>query len=288
MKKAIITILITTTLTLIFSLVLNGCKLKKKDGALSLRMINNYCLNDSDRRINQVLYFTRDNIYNNFDIVSSIYLIDEEIDGTIKLKINNIRKTGYAHKYNGTKYYSYIYDLSIPSVTHELIFNDAKLLINSEDNSIKIPIGVVSIKYDENYHDRKISANSLSGLCAYNPYQSLKSINIKLQNKENSNINILSMNMGKYVDLVKEESNDLIFNNTNTNINESIIGYMEKEFDLSLSYKARYILKESYIEIIYECQGLTKKEIVDTYNFYDNGYKLPEEDDLIYKIDFQV
>ena len=288
MKKTIISILSFTTIALIFSLVLNGCKLKKKDSYLSIRTINNYAINNEDRRINQVLYFTRDNIYNNFDIVSSIYLIDEETDSTLKLKINGIKKSGYTHEYKKTKYYSYIYDLSIPSISNDLIFENAKLLITSEDNSIKIPIGIVSIKYDKNYDSKKITVNSLSGLCSYNPYQSLSTINIKLQNKENSNITITNMNMGKYVDLVKDVSDDLIFNSKNINIDENIIGYMEKELDLSLSYRARYILKESYIEIIYKISNEEKTELIDTYNFYDNGYKLPTEDDLIYSFDFKV
>ena len=96
------------------------------------------------------------------------------------------------------------------------------------------------------------------------------------------------MNLGSFVDLVKEESETIIYNNTNTLIDEVIIGYMEKEFVLSLSYKARYILKESYIEIEYTDSDGVKKELVDTYNFYDNGFKLPEVDDLINSLTFKV
>ena len=287
MKKSIITILITTTLLLMVSFVLNGCKSKIKDSYLSIKMINNYSIGDENRRINQVLYFNRDNIYNNADIVSSIYLVDDN-NSTLKLNVNDIRKTGYTHKFNNKKYYSYIYDLTIPSVTGDLVFENAKLLINSEENKIKIPIGIVSIKYDENFNDKKITVNSLSGLCAYSPYQSLNKIDIKLQNKDNNIINISKMNMGKFVDLIEEESDSLIFNNENINIDENIIGYMEKEFNLSLSYKDKYVLKESYVEIEYIINSNVKKEIVDTFNFYDNGYQLPIDSNLIYQAEFKI
>ncbi|MCR5462534.1 MAG: hypothetical protein K6E87_05650 [bacterium] len=116
MKKIIITILITISTALTACLILNGCKAKKKDEALSIKMINNYIITDKDRRINQVLYFTRDNIFNNYDIVDSISLIDEDEETILKLKMNNIKKTNYVHKYKDSKYISYIYDLSIPAM----------------------------------------------------------------------------------------------------------------------------------------------------------------------------
>lgn len=288
MKKIIIIILSVVSLALICCLIINSVNGKKKDAALSINNINNYVIGNEERRISQVLYFTRDNIYNQPSLVSSINVIGSD-DSSINLKVNNIKKTGYKHSYKNDKYNSYVYDLTIPSISGDMYFENAKLEIISDDKSIEIPIGVFSIKYDKNYDGLKnITVNSLSGLCSYNPYQTLSKINMTLENKEFSNITINKINMGSYVDLVKEESEDVIFNNTNTDINEVIIGYMEKEFTLYLSYKARYVVKESYIEIEYTDTDGVKKELVDTFNFYDNGYKLPEADDLINQLKFKV
>ena len=63
---------------------------------------------------------------------------------------------------------------------------------------------------------------------------------------------------------------------------------MEKGITLSLSYKARYILKESYIEINYTDINGSHTVYIDTFNFYDNGYILPESDDLITTLKFKV
>ena len=288
MKKIIIIILSVVSLTLICCLIINAVNTKKKDMALSINSINNYVIGNNERKISQVLYFTRDNIYNQTSLVSSINVIGSD-DASINLKVNNIKKSGYKHKYKNNTYNSYIYELIIPSISGDLYIENAKLEIISDDNEIIIPIGIFSIKYDKNYDGGKnITVNSLSGLCSYDPYQTLGKINMVLENKEFSNITINKMNLGSFVDLVKEESETIIYNNTNTLIDEVIIGYMEKEFILSLSYKARYILKESYIEIEYTDSDGVKKELVDTYNFYDNGFKLPEVDDLINSLTFKV
>lgn len=288
MKKIIIIILSVISLALICFLIINAVNGKKKDMALSINTINNYAIGNSERRISQVLYFTRDNIYNQKALVSSINVIGSD-DSTINLKVNNIKKTGYKHSYKSEKYNSYVYDLSIPSISGDMYFPNAKLEIISNENKIEIPIGTFSIKYDKNYDGIKnINVNSLSGLCAYEPYQTLSKVNITLENKEFSNITIKKMNMGNFVDLVKDETEEVMFNNDNIIIDETIIGYMEKEFSFYLSYKARYILKESYIEIEYVDSEGTKKELIDTYNFYDNGYKIPEEQDLINTLKFDV
>lgn len=289
MKKIIIIILIAISTVLATCIIINVVKKDKSDSCLSTRTINNYTVGENDRRISQVLYFTRDNIYNNYDIVSSVSFVDEEGESILKLKVNNIKKTGYTHKYKGIKYYSYVYDLSIPSTSSNLYFDNCRLEIISEDHSIYVPIGIVNIKYDEfNESNKPIIVNSLEGACAYDPYQSLARINMTLENKTNNNITITSMNMGGVVDLVKEESESIIFNSNKTNINESIIGYMETSITLSLSYKARYILKESYIEINYTDINGTHSVFIDTFNFYDNGYILPESDDLINAFKFKV
>lgn len=288
MKKIIIIILSVVSLTLGVCLAINVFNRKKKDMALSINTINNYVIGNSERRINQVLYFTRDNIFNQTSLVSNINVIGND-DASINLKVNNIKKSGYKHKYKNEKYNSYIYDLTIPSISGDLYLENAKLEITSDDKTIEIPIGIFSIKYDKLYDGGKnITVNSLSGLCSYNPYQTLSKINLTLENKEFSNITIKRINMGKFVDLVKDESEGVMFNNDNIEIDEVIIGYMEKELTLYLSYKARYILKESYIEIEYLDSDGIKYELIDTYNFYDNGYKIPESDDLINVLKFKV
>ena len=287
MKKIIITILITITTALTACLILNGCKAKKKDEALSIKMINNYIITDKDRRINQVLYFTRDNIFNNYDIVDSISLIDEDEETILKLKTNNIKKTNYVHKYKDSKYTSYIYDLSIPTMNNDLYFKNAKLEIISEDKTLLLPIGVVSIKYDDN-SNKSLSVNNLEGKCNYIPYQTLSKIDINLENKTNNNIVIKKMNMGEFVDLTTDDSEEVIFNSKNINIDTQIIGYMQKELLLNLSYKSKYLLKESYIEIIYNDGESDKTLYIDTFNYYDNGYKLPELDELITLTQFKI
>ena len=287
MRKIIITILLSVTAALSACLILNGCKGKKKDEALSLKMINNYIITDKDRRINQVLYFTRDNIFNNYDIVDSVSLIDEEDETVLKLKINNIKKTNYIHKYKDTKYNSYIYDLSIPAMNNDLYFKNAKLEIVSEDKTLLLPIGIVSIKYDDNTN-KTLSVNNLEGKCNYNPYQTLSKVDINLENKTNNNIVIKKMNMGEMVDFVTIDSSDVIFNSNKTNIDAQIIGYMQKELSLNLSYKSKYLLKESYIEIIYNDGISDKTTYIDTFNYYDNGYKLPELDELITLTTFKI
>lgn len=287
MRKIIITILVTITTALSACLILNGCKSKKKDEALSVKMINNYIITDKDRRINQVLYFTRDNIFNNYDIVDSISLIDEEDETILKLKMNNIKKTNYVHKYKDTKYNSYIYDLSIPAMNNDLYFKNAKLEIISEDKTLLLPIGVVNIKYDDNTN-KALSVNNLEGKCNYDPYQTLSKIDINLENKTNNNIVIKKMNMGEFVDLTTDDSDSIIFNSKNIDINVQIIGYMQKELLLNLSYKSKYLLKESYIEIIYNDGESDKTLYIDTFNYYDNGYKLPELDELISVLTFKI
>ena len=287
MKKIIITILITISTALTACLILNGCKAKKKDEALSIKMINNYIITDKDRRINQVLYFTRDNIFNNYDIVDSISLIDEDEETILKLKMNNIKKTNYVHKYKDSKYTSYIYDLSIPAMNNDLYFKNAKLEIISEDKTLLLPIGVVSIKYDDN-SNKSLSVNNLEGKCNYSPYQTLSKIDINLENKTNNNIVIKKMNMGEFVDLTTDDSEEVIFNSKNINIDTQIIGYMQKELLLNLSYKSKYLLKESYIEIIYNDGESDKTLYIDTFNYYDNGYKLPELDELITLTQFKI
>lgn len=287
MRKTILSIFLSVTLLLGLSLILNGCKLKKKDYALSIKNMNNYSINDEERRISQVLYFTRDNIFNTSDIVSGINIVDDN-DNSLKLKLNNIKKTGYTHKYNNEKYSSYVYDLTIPQISASLYFKNAKMVIYSEDKSIELEIGCFNILYDESYDNKALMVNKLDGLCAYSPYQSLNKVNIELENKTNNNITIKSINMGKSIDLVLDSSNDLMFNNTNTSINKTVIGYMTIGLELNLSYKEKYILKESYIEIVYNDTISDKTVIIDTFNFYDNGFKLPDIDDLIYVKQFKV
>ena len=289
MRKIIIIILVAISTVLAACIIINVVRKDKKDYVLTNRMINNYTVGEDERRINQVLYFNRDNIYNNYDIVNSISFVDEDNESILKLKVNNIKKTGYTHKYKGIKYFSYVYDLSIPSTSSDLYFNNCKLEIVSEDHFLYVPIGIVSIKYDEyNASNKPIIVNNLEGSCNYDPYQTLSKIKITLENKTNNNITITSMNMGNKVDLVKEENDKVIFNSNNLDINETIIGYMEKELELSLSYKARFVLKESYIEINYTDILGSHKVYIDTFNYYDNGYILPESDDLIYSSNFKV
>lgn len=287
MRKIILTILLVATSILSLSLVLNGCKSKDKDQALSIKMINNYIITDKDRRINQVLYFTRDNIFNNSDIVDSISFIDEENESVLKLKVNNIKKTNYTYKYKDVKYYSYAYDLTIPAMNNDIDFYNAKLQIISEDKELMLPIGNVSIKYNDNTN-KSITVNNLEGLCNYTPYQTLSKVKINLENKTNNNITIKSMNMGGFVDLTLDDSDEVIFNSKNININTQIIGYMQKELELNLSYKDKYILKESYIEIVYNDTVSDKTIYIDTFNYYDNGYKLPETDELINVLSFKI
>ena len=209
MKKTILSILGVITLILSMCFVLNACKLKKKDYVLSLRNINNYTIGDSERKISQVLYFSRDNIYNNMDIVNQISIVDN--DSRLNLKINNIRKTGYTHKYKNEKYSSYIYDLSIPSISGDMYFLNAKLEIISEEHILLVPIGVVEIRYDKDANKVKdLNINSLSGKCLYDPYQSLATISMNLENKINNNITIKKMTMGKMVDLFIGENNTLL------------------------------------------------------------------------------
>ena len=288
MKKIIAGILISVTLILSVCLIVNSCKNKKKDMALSINCVNNYCVGNNERRIKQVLYFTRDNIYNTTNLVSSISIIGDD-DSTLNLKLNGIKKTGYMHTYLKNKYYSYIYDLTIPKIEGDLVFNNAKIEITSEDNTLTLPIGEYQIKYDKDFDNTKtISVNSLSGLCVYDPYQTLGSINLKLENKGFNNITINKMNMGLNVNLVKEESDKVIYNSDDININETIIGYMENELNLSLSYKKKLFLNESFIEIEYSDITGDYKQIIDTYYFYDNGYKIPDDSDLINTIEFIV
>jgi TATA-box binding protein (TBP) (component of TFIID and TFIIIB) len=288
MRKTIVSIFLSVTLLLAISLILNGCKLKKKDYALSIKNMNNYSINDEERRITQVLYFTRDNIFNSDSIVSSINIVDDN-DNSLKLKLNNIKKTGYTYKYNKEKYSSYVYDLTIPQISASMSFKNAKMVINSEDNKLEVEIGSFNIIYDENYDNKALMVNKLDGLCAYKPYQSLTKVNISLENKTNNNITIKSINMGNKIDLVLDSSNEeLMFNNTNTIINKTVIGYMTIDLELYLSYKEKYVLKESYIEIVYNDTISDKTVIIDTFNFYDNGFKLPETDDLIYVKQFKV
>jgi len=288
MRKTIVSIFLSITLLLAISLILNGCKLKKKDYALSIKNMNNYSINDEERRITQVLYFTRDNIFNSDSIVSSINIVDDN-DNSLKLKLNNIKKTGYTYKYNKEKYSSYVYDLTIPQISASMSFKNAKMVINSEDNKLEVEIGSFNIIYDENYDNKALMVNKLDGLCAYKPYQSLTKVNISLENKTNNNITIKSVNMGNNIDLVLDSSNEeLMFNNTNTSINKTVIGYMTIDLELYLSYKEKYVLKESYIEIVYNDTISDKTVIIDTFNFYDNGFKLPETDDLIYVKQFKV
>ncbi len=289
MKKIIIIILVAISTVLATCIIINVCRKDRTDYALSNKTINNYTIGNDERRISQVLYFNRDNIYNNYNIVNSISFVDEDSGSILKLKINNIKKTGYTHKYKGIKYYSYVYDLSIPTIGVNMYFNNCNLEIVSEDNTLSVPIVLVSIKDDEfNDSNKPILVNSLEGLCAYEPYQSLSKVKMTLENKTNNNITITSMNMGNMVDLVKEDSETLIFNSNNTTINETIIGYMDKELEVSLSYKARYILKESYIEINYTDDFGEHTTYIDTFNYYDNGYTLPESDDLINTLKFKV
>ena len=289
MKKIIIIILSIITLTLVICLILNSCNNKKKDLALSINKANNYCIGNNERRINQVLYFTRDNIFNTANIVSSINVIgsDEQV---LNLKLNNIEKKGYTHKYENNKYYSYIYDLTIPKIEGTLLYENAKLEIISDDKTLTIPIGTFELRYDSTYDDSKIiTVNKLVGSCAYNPYQTLSSIDITLENKEFSNITINKINMGKYIDLTLDEvKEEIIFNSTNTNIDDTIIGYMESEYKFSLSYKKKLMLIESFIEIEYSDSLGAHKELIDTYHYYDNGYSLPVDNDLINTIVFTV
>jgi len=289
MKKIMIIILIAISAILTTCILINVLGKNKTDYCISNRMINNYTVGDNERRISQVLYFNRDNIYNNSDIVNSISFIDEENGSILKLKINNIKKTGYVHKYKGVKYNSYVYDLTIPQISNNLYFKNCKLEIISEDHFLYVPIGEVSIKYDDfNDSNKPIIVNKLEGSCAYEPYQTLSKVKMSLENKTNNNITILSMNMGGMVDLVNDFSDSIIYNNTNTSIDETIIGYMEKDIELSLSYKARLMLKESYIEIKYSDINGEHTVYIDTFNYYDNGYKLPESDDLINSFKFKV
>jgi hypothetical protein len=58
--------------------------------------------------------------------------------------------------------------------------------------------------------------------------------------------------------------------------------------ELNLSYKDKYILKESYIEIVYNDTVSDKTIYIDTFNYYDNGYSLPDADDLIMVEKFKV
>ena len=69
MKKVIIIILSLVSLTLICCLIINAVNTKKKDMALSINSINNYVIGNNERKISQVLYFTRDNIYNQTSLV---------------------------------------------------------------------------------------------------------------------------------------------------------------------------------------------------------------------------
>lgn len=90
------------------------------------------------------------------------------------------------------------------------------------------------------------------------------------------------------VDFVTIDSDDVIFNSNKINIDAQIIGYMQKELSLNLSYKSKYLLKESYIEIIYNDGISDKTTYIDTFNYYDNGYKLPELDELITLTTFKI
>lgn len=289
MRKVLIIVLSIVSIMLVTCLVINFTSKKKSDEVLSLRMLNNYTVGDNERRISHVLYFTRDNIYNNKEIVNSVSFVDGETESILKLKINNIKKTNYSHKYKGKKYYSYVYDLSIPQTNVDMDFNNAKLEIISEDHMLYVPIGIVSIKYDKNLSNNKpLVVNNLEGSCNYKPYQTLSTVKMNLENKTNNNITIKKMNMGGFVDLVKETNNEVTFNNENTTLDYSVIGYMNTDLTLTLSYKARYILKESYIEIIYNDTESDKVTYIDTFNYYDNGYALPEADDLILTLAFKV
>ena len=287
MRKVIIIILSIVSLALTICLVINACSNKKKDKVLSVNMANNYSIGGGDRKISQVLYFTRDNIYNTTSLVSQISIIDNDL--RLGLKLNNIKKTNYSYKYDNDKYVAYVYDLSIPKIEGDLLFDNAKMEIISDDKILTIPIGVFEVIYDSNTDNPKnINNNTLSGMCAYNPYQTLSGITMSLENKEFSNITIDRINLGKYVDLVKTESTDVIFDSLEYNINETIIGFMEKELKLQLSYKRKLVLKESFIIIEYSDSTGSHKEILDTFNFYDNGYKLPIDDSLINKYEFSV
>ena len=285
MKKILIMILSAITLLLVICLIINSCGNKKKDKVLSVNYANNYSLSNNERRINQVLYFTRDNIYNTTSLVSQISIIDDDL--RLNLKLNNIKKTSYTYKYDNDKYYSYVYDLTIPKIEGNLLFSNAKMEIVSDDKTLIVPIGVFELIYDDSTINN-INNNALSGLCAYNPYQTLSNVTMKLENKEFSNITIDKVTMGSFIDLVKDEKEEVIFDDKNIVIDEVIIGFMEKELKLYLSYKKRLVLKESFIIIEYSDSLGSHKEIIDTYNFYDNGYLLPNDRTLINKMEFSV
>ncbi len=287
MKKIIVIILSIVSLALVVCIFINACSNKKKDKVLSINMANNYSIGGGDRKINQVLYFTRDNIFNTTSLVSQITIVDDDL--RLGLKLNNIKKTSYSYKYDNDKYYAYVYDLSIPKIEGDLLFSNAKMEIISDDKALTIPIGVFEVVYDKDTDNPKnINNNTLSGLCTYSPYQTLSTITMTLENKEFSNITIDRISLGKYVDLVTTESNEVIYDSNDTNIGETIIGFMEKELQLSLSYKKKLVLKESFITIEYSDQTGSHKEIIDTFNFYDNGYKLPADNTLINKYEFVV
>lgn len=287
MRKMLGIIIGTLTIGLTVCFCLSACKGKKKNKALALKEAHNYSMGNKEREINQVLYFNDDNIFNTKEIINKIYVTNEEESKILQLQLNNVKKTGYTHKYDKTKYYSYNYSLTIPVISNDLYIDNAYFVINSDSKTFKINIGTFSIKYDEFLGNEEVlSLNALEGKCIHEPYQTLQYINIKIENKEYSNITINKMTMGSKIDLVKDESNELIMDSKNTNINETIIGYMEKEYKFYLSYKDMICLKESYITVEYTDDLGVHEQVFDTFNYYDNGYLIPNNDNVIYRIEF--
>ena len=80
MKKVLIIVLSFISIVLVICLIVNLTTKNKNDEVLSVRTLNNYTVGNKERRINQVLYFTRDNIYNNKEIVNTVSLIDDETE----------------------------------------------------------------------------------------------------------------------------------------------------------------------------------------------------------------
>lgn len=268
------------SIVLIVALILNSCQSKIKDKGLSLIKCNNYTINDEERQIKQILYFTKENSFNTLEAIDSIALTNEEETKKIVVKAKNIKKTNYVHKYDGTKYYSYEYFLIIPVIKNDFKIERTYIKIIAKNKELKYEIGSLYLLYcPEAGSSEHLDFKSMLGHATYTPFQTLEYIDIKLENKGYKNVIINSLIIDDNTSLSANVGNS-IFREKEA-FNDTIIGYMEKNYRWYFSYEKRQIIDTTFIIINYEIDDEEYRYVIDTYCFYDNGYFVPNDDTVV-------
>lgn len=291
MKKIVVMVIAFSVFLIGFALLLNTEKNHSINKVISIKETHNYISYDDGKSINQYLYFSNENKYARKELIEEISFTDKNEQKKISLDVLDVQNTEYSYMVDNHKYTCYKYELLLPDLRVNISIDEAYLRIVSNGDILKVEIGSLSIRSNKmlSFGDH-LSINMLEGRIVDYPFDTLGCIDIKIENKANSTVIIKDIYIDNdvYIDCDLIDSNinldDYhIFSELDKDFNEIMMySYQNLELQLPLKYNKIKRLKASYILIYYEINGQSYVHVQDTFNFFDNNYKIPELSEVIY------